>query len=91
MTNCPRAMVAVEVFALVVEPEQAPAVLVATGEQGPVGPPGPPGGGSGVTYMQDFPPTSALEQQTWYNPLTLQLQVYTAYGWRPVSPDGGNF
>lgn len=44
MTNCPHAMVAVEVLALVVEPEQAPATLVATGEQGPSGRPGTNGG-----------------------------------------------
>lgn len=91
MSNCPVPLVATEVFALVIEPEQAPAILVATGDQGPPGPPGPPGGGSGVTYMQDYQPASAIEQQTWYNPLTLQLQVYTAVGWQPVSPDGGNF
>ena len=91
MNDCPRALVVAQAFALVVEPEQAPALLTATGEQGPAGPPGPPGGGSGVTYLQDFAPANALEQQTWYNPLTLQLQVYTAAGWRPVSPDGGHF
>lgn len=91
MTDCPRVLVTAEAFALVVEPEQAPVRLVALGGQGDPGPPGPPGGGSGVTYMQDYPPATALEQQTWYNPLTLQLQVYTAAGWQPVSPDGGFF
>lgn len=92
MTDCPRVLVTAEAFALVVEPEHAPAVLLAAGEQGPVGPPGPPGGGSGVTYMQDHPPLNPLEQETWYNPLTLQLKVYTtAAGWQPVSPDGGHF
>ncbi|WP_296125381.1 hypothetical protein [Pseudomonas sp. Ga0074129] len=40
MTNCPRVLVTAEAFALVVEPEHAPAVLVAAGEQGPPGPPG---------------------------------------------------
>lgn len=40
MTDCPRALVTAEAFALVVEPEHAPAVLVAAGEQGPAGPPG---------------------------------------------------
>jgi len=52
MTNCPRAMVAVEVFALVVEPEQAPAVLVATGEQGPAGRPGEPGPAGGSAFQR---------------------------------------
>lgn len=66
--------------------------LLSVGEQGPPGPSGPPGGGSGVSYMQDHPPTNPLEQETWYNPLTLQLKVYTtAAGWQPVSPDGGHF
>lgn len=40
MTDCPRALVTAEAFALVVGPEQAPAVLVALGGQGPAGPPG---------------------------------------------------
>ena len=44
MTNCPRALVTAEAFALVVEPEQAPVTLVATGEQGPAGRPGTNGG-----------------------------------------------
>jgi hypothetical protein len=46
---------------------------------------------SGVTYVQDSTPASAGEKQTWYNPLTLQLQVYNDAAWRPVSPDGGYF
>jgi hypothetical protein len=97
MDDCLRVLVTTEAFALVVEPENAPAVLIATGEQGPAGPPGEdgpagaPGSGSGVTYMQDFPPPAPLEFETWYNPLTLQLQVYTAAGWQPISPDGGYF
>jgi hypothetical protein len=37
MDDCPRVLVTVEAFALVVEPENAPAILVATGEQGPAG------------------------------------------------------
>ena len=61
------------------------------GGPGDPGPPGAPGSGSGVSYSQDHPPTNPLENETWYNPLTLQLQVYTAAGWRPVSPDGGHF
>jgi len=40
MTEQPAALVAAETFALVVEPEQPQAVLVAAGEQGPPGPPG---------------------------------------------------
>jgi hypothetical protein len=50
MTDCPRALVTAEAFALVVEPEQAPVALVATGEQGPPGRPGEPGpaGGSAL-------------------------------------------
>lgn len=40
MTDCHRVLVTAEAFALVVEPEHAPAVLVAAGEQGPPGPPG---------------------------------------------------
>lgn len=94
MSDCLRVLVTAEAFAIVVEPEHAPAVLVAAGEQGPPGPqgtPGAPGGGSGVTYLQDFPPPAPLQNETWYNPLTLQLQVYTAAGWQPVSPDGGYF
>lgn len=46
MTECAAALVAAEVFALVVQPEQAPAALVAAGEQGPAGIPGPAGGSS---------------------------------------------
>lgn len=77
-------------YAVTVEP--APDVLVVTvGDQGPPGPPGAPGSGSGVSYSQDHPPTNPLENETWYNPLTLQLRVYTAAGWKPVSPDGGHF
>lgn len=52
MTNCPRALVAVEAFALVVEPEQAPAVLVAAGEQGPPGRPGEPGPAGGSAFQR---------------------------------------
>lgn len=50
MTDCPRVLVTAEAFALVVEPEQAPVALVATGEQGPPGRPGEPGpaGGSAL-------------------------------------------
>jgi hypothetical protein len=50
MTNCPRVLVTAEAFALVVEPEHAPAVLVAAGEQGPPGRQGEPGpaGGSAL-------------------------------------------
>lgn len=66
-------------------------VIVSAGIPGIPGPPGPPGGGSGVTYVQDFAPANPLEQQTWYNPLTLQLKVYSSAAWRPVSPDGGHF
>ena len=47
MSDCPRVLVTAEAFALVVEPEHAPAVLVATGEQGPAGPPGAAAPGSG--------------------------------------------
>lgn len=47
MSDCPRVLVTAEAFALVVEPEHAPAVLVAAGEQGPAGPPGPAAPGSG--------------------------------------------
>jgi hypothetical protein len=74
-------------------PEPVP-VLIASGIpglRGAPGLPGPPGGGSGVTYVQDFAPPNPLDQQTWYNPLTLQLKVYTSAAWRPVSPDGGHF
>lgn len=66
--------------------------VISAGQLGLPGPPGPPGSGSGVSYMQDHPPLNPLEQETWYNPLTLQLKVYTtAAGWQPVSPDGGHF
>ena len=40
MSDCPRVLVTAEAFALVVEPEHAPAVVIATGGQGPAGPPG---------------------------------------------------
>lgn len=43
MTDPAAALVAAEVFALVVEPQSAPAVLVAAGEQGPAGVAGPAG------------------------------------------------
>lgn len=49
------------------------------------------GGSSGVTYNQDFPPPSALHSETWYNPLTQQLKVYTDGEWKPTAPDGGYF
>jgi hypothetical protein len=90
-SDCPRVLVTGEAFALVVQPEQAPATLVALGGQGEPGPPGPPGGGSGVSYVQDSAPLNPLEQETWFNPLTLQLKVFTSAAWRPVSPDGGHF
>lgn len=89
MTNCPRAMVAVEAFALVVEPEQAPAVLVAAGEQGPPGRNGV--GAGGISYIQDHEPIGASESETWWNPLTLQLKVFHDNQFEPVSPDGGHF
>lgn len=66
-------------------------LLGARGRPGDQGIPGAPGSGSGVSYLQDHPPANPLEYETWYNPLTLQLQVYTAAAWRPVSPDGGHF
>ncbi len=37
MTDCAAALVAAEAFALVVQPAQPPAALVASGEQGPAG------------------------------------------------------
>ena len=40
MSDCSRVLVTAEAFALVVEPEHAPAVVIATGGQGPAGPPG---------------------------------------------------
>lgn len=78
-------------YAVTVEDKEF--VVVTAGGQGPPGLPGDPGppGTPGVSYSQDHPPTNPLENETWYNPLTLQLQVYTAAGWRPVSPDGGYF
>ena len=52
MTNCPRVLVTAEAFALVVEPEQAPVALVATGEQGPAGRPGEPGPAGGSAFQR---------------------------------------
>lgn len=46
---------------------------------------------SGVTYVQDSLPSNPLDQESWYNPLTLQLKVFNNGAWRPVSPDGGHF
>lgn len=52
MTNCGAALVADDVFALVVQPEQSPATLVATGEQGPAG-------ASGASYTHSQPSGAA--------------------------------
>ena len=48
MTDCPAALVVSEPFALVVEPEQAPVLLLGAGEQGPAG-------ASGASYTHDQP------------------------------------
>lgn len=55
------------------------------------GRPGKDSLGSGVTYVQDFEPSGALDKESWYNPLTFQLKVYNDGAWRPVAPDGGYF
>ena len=89
MAADPAVIVAGAPFVLVTEPRQAPAFLVAGGRQGP---PGRPGVGSGgVTYIQDHEPAGAAEQETWWNPLTLQLMVFHNNRFEPVSPDGGYF
>lgn len=71
--------------------EQPEARLVTQGEQGPPGPPGAPGGGTGVSYILDHEPTGAQENETWWNPLTLQMKVFHENRFEPVSPDGGHF
>lgn len=53
MNSCPRVLVTAEAFALVVEPEQAPAALVATGEQGPAGRQGVPGPAGGAAFQRE--------------------------------------
>lgn len=55
------------------------------------GRPGKDSVGSGVTYVQDFEPVGALDKESWYNPLTFQMKVYSDGAWRPVAPDGGYF
>lgn len=65
MTNCPRVLVTAEAFALVVEPEQAPVALVATGEQGP---PGRPGTNGGETFQFE----QAAPSPVWTVPHNLQ-------------------
>lgn len=57
---------------------------------GIMGRPGRDGAG-GVTYIQDHAPVGAAGSETWYNPVTLQMKVFTNGAWRPVSPDGGYF
>lgn len=52
MSNCGAALVAEDVFALVVQPEQSPAVLVSVGEQGP-------SGASAASYMHSQPSGAA--------------------------------
>lgn len=66
--------------------------LLEHGSQGPPGRTGEPGpAGGGITYVQDHEPTGATENETWWNPLTLQLKVYHSNQFEPVSPDGGHF
>lgn len=48
-------------------------------------------GAGGVTYIQDSAPQGAVENETWYNPVTLQLKVFHNGSFQPVSPDGGHF
>lgn len=93
MSNCQPTVVVIEqaVPSVHSSPDLESPVLLPLIARGPSGPPGAPGSGSGVSYSQDHPPTNPLENETWYNPLTLQLRVYTAAGWKPVSPDGGHF
>jgi hypothetical protein len=79
-----------ETTAIVLAATTSKTVIMA-GLRGPAGGPGPPGSGSGVSYMHDHPPSNPLDQQTWYNPLTLQLKVAEGGAWHPVSPDGGHF
>lgn len=67
--------------------QEAPRVVLA----GVRGRPGRDATGSGVTYTQDSEPRNAQENESWYNPLTLQLKVFHSGAWRPVSPDGGYF
>jgi hypothetical protein len=67
----------------------SPVVVHVAGEQGPPGPPGV--GAGGITYVQDYEPVGAIEKETWWNPLTLQLKVYHNNEFEPVSPDGGHF
>ncbi|MDP3848630.1 MAG: hypothetical protein Q8R10_19600 [Pseudomonas sp.] len=73
MTECAAALVAAEVFALVVEPQQAPAVLVAVGEQGPAG-------ASAAAYQHDQPSPMAvwvINHNLGYRPT---VSVYTVGG-----------
>lgn len=48
-------------------------------------------GAGGISYIQDTVPVGAVESETWYNPLTLQLKVFHDGAFEPVSPDGGYF
>lgn len=74
----------------VVQVQSATPVLnVTVAARGPTGRPG--AGGGAVTYIQDSAPLTAIEQETWWNPLTLQLKVWHDFAWQPVAPDGGYF
>lgn len=62
MPDCPSVLVAGEAFVLVVEPAQAPALIVSQGPQGPPGPPGRDAPGAGGAPIISADPDNRLKQ-----------------------------
>lgn len=50
-----------------------------------------PSGGAGVNFIQDSEPTSATNNQIWYNNLTNQIKIYYEESFKPIATDGGHF